>query len=308
MVPYPLQPTLVLPVYRGGRKFERALRSLRSSERFFRRVVVSLNSPADSPDLETLGQYQDHGPTKIEVVHTHDELPWMAHQYFWLDYLEKTGEGPTDWLLWFAHDDQLRLRGLQAVTDSNYSWHLNEGVIYLGPWGMRYDPPGGLYDGPADAPLESWTSFPLAGPLRLPVGEWIAQQLEQPTYINMSGCVTQLASFQAMRRFPVAKPGGMRIEMATAAAPNNLYVEELAEPVVTTHTSPSTDRTTYASVARKDDAHMVAWLANYLARHPSAIPSSARAATTLTSRALRQVTGRGGSVAEDWRTRQTLAP
>ena len=60
------------------------------------------------------------------------------------------------------------------------------------------------------------------GPLRLPVAEWIAQQLEQPTYINMSGCITQLASFQALRGFPIAKPGGMRIEMATAAAPNNL--------------------------------------------------------------------------------------
>lgn len=307
-MPRHLQPILVLPVYRGGLKFERALRSVRAAEPFFRRIVISLNSPADSPDLETVAKYRAGGLTTIEVIHTHDELPWMAHQYFWLDYLERTGEGPDSWVLWFAHDDQLRVAGIQALTSTDGSWPLEERTLYLGPWGMRYDPPCGLYDGPSDAPLESWTSFPINGPLRLPVGEWIAQQLEQPTYINMSGCITQLASFQAMRSFPFAKPGGMRIEMATAAAPNNRYVQELSEPVVITHTSPSTDRTTYAAVARKDDAHMVAWLANYLTRHPSAIPATARATSRLASRGLAQRLGKSEAVTEDWRIRETLAP
>ena len=306
MVPRPLQPVLVLPVYRGGLKFQRALDSVRAVEPYFDRIVVSLNSPADSPDLHTVTAYQEQAPSKIEVIHTHDELPWMAHQYFWLDYLERTGQVSTDWVLWFAHDDQLRLTGIRALTDDNHSWPLQDETIYLGPWGMRYDPPGGLYDGPADAPLESWTSFPIDGPLRLPVADWIAQQLVQPTYINMSGCITQLASFQAMRAFPVAKPGGMRIEMATAAAPNNRFVQELSEPVVITHTSPSTDRTTYAAVARKDDAHMVTWLANYLTRHPSAIPATSRAATTLLTRAITNRMGRTQPVAEDWRYRETF--
>jgi len=306
-VPRPIQPVLVLPVYRGGLKFRRALQSLRPAEPFFRRIILSLNSPVDSPDLTIANEYLAEAPSKAEVIHTLDELPWMAHQYFWLDYLERSGEGPTDWVLWFAHDDQLRPRGMQALTDATGSWALEDRTIYLGPWGMRYDPPGGLYDGPIDAPLESWTSFPLDGPLRLSVGEWIAQQLEQPTYINMSGCITQLASFQALRRFPVSKPGGMRIEMATAAAANNRYVEELSEPVVITHTSPSTDRTTYAAVARKDDAHLVAWLAHYLAHHPTAVAPTARASATVIRRAINQRLGRNSFVEEDWRMRTTLA-
>ena len=305
-MPRPLQPVLVLPVYRGGAKFQRALGSLRSAEPFFRRIVVSLNSPIDSPDLQALDAYMQEASSKVEVIHTGDELPWMTHQYFWLDYLEKTGEGPQDWVLWFAHDDQLRPAGMQARTDASGAWNLRDRTIYLGPWGMRYDPPGGLYDGPSDAPVESWTSFPLDGPLRLPVAEWIAQQLEQPTYINMSGCITQLASFQSMRRFPVPKPGGMRIEMATAAAPNNLYIEELSEPVVVTHTSPSTDRTTYAKVARKDDVHMASWWANYIIRHPSAIAPSARATATVIGRAVSQRFRSGPTVDEDWRRRTTL--
>jgi len=305
-VPRTLQPILVLPVYRGGAKFKRALRSLRPAEPFFRRIIISLNSPSQSPDLETIDRYREESSSKVEVIHTHDELPWMKHQYFWLDYLTKTGEGPSDWILWFAHDDQLRITGLKNLTDSSGAWPLRDRTIYLGPWGMRYDPPGGLYEGPDDAPLESWTSFPIDGPLRLAVGEWVAQQLEQPTYINMSGCITQLASFQAMQRFPVPKPGGMRIEMATAIAPNNLFVQELAEPVVITHTSATTDRTTYATVARKDDIHLVTWLANYLARHPSALAPSARAFTKLASRAIAQRARGTAAVREDWRMRETL--
>ncbi len=297
-----------MPVYRGGIKFARALASVRPAEQHFRRIVVSLNSPAGSPDEATIEAYRAAGPTKIEVIQSGTELPWMPHQYFWLAHLESTGERPADWIYWFAHDDQVRATGIDRLVDARGNWPLTPQTIYLGPWGMRYDPVGGVYDGPADAPVESWTSFPIDGPLRLPVAEWIAQQLEQPTYINMSGCVTQLASFAALRSFPIAKPGGMRIEMATAAAPNNLAVEEFAEPVVITHTSPVTDRTTYAKVARKDDRHMVAWLMNYVARHPGAAVPTARATAKVGRDYLRVLTGRGTLPAEDWRFRTVVEP
>ena len=297
-----------MPVYRGGAKFARALASLRDAESHFRRIVISLNSPAGSSDEATLAAFREAGATKVEVVQTGTELPWMQHQYFWLDHLESTGEQPRDWVYWFAHDDQVRARGIDQLVDSQGNWPLTPQTIYLGPWGMRYDPVGAMYDGPADAPVESWTSFPLVGPQRLPVAEWIAQQLEQPTYINMSGCVTQLASFQALRAFPVAKPGGMRIEMAAAAATNNLAVEEFAEPVVITHTSPVTDRTTYAQVARRDDRHMALWLLNYVARHPSALAPTARATVKVASDYARLLTKRGTLPEEDWRYRETVAP
>jgi hypothetical protein len=232
----------------------------------------------------------------------------MEHQYFWLRHLETTGERSHDWVYWFAHDDAIRERGIAELTDAEGNWPLTPQTIYLGPWGMRYDPLGGMYDGAPDAPLESWTSFPVEGPLRLPVAEWVSQQLIQPTYINMSGCVTQLASFQALRDFPLAKPGGMRIEMATAAAPGNRYVQEFAEPIVTTYTSKGSDRTTYAAVARKDDVHMAAWLARYILRHPSAAAPSARAALKVAASHVNARLGRGSLPREDWRYRETVQP
>ena len=308
MVATSVQPVLVLPVYRGGKKFHRALDSIVSVQQHFKRIVISLNGPMESDDAHWARTFTREQIPQAEIIQTGTELPWMEHQYFWLEYLERAGEDANSWILWFAHDDQLRARGITALVGADGSWPLNPGTTYLGPWGMRYDPPGGMYEGPADAPLESWTSFPINGPLRLSVAEWIAQQLEQPTYINMSGCLTQLASFQALRKFPVAKPGGMRIEMATAAAPNNRYVEELPEPIVITHTSPVTDRTNYAKVARKDDVHMAAWLANYIIQHPGAAIPTSRAALTVTKNVLRSRVRKQPRTAEDWRYRETLEP
>lgn len=301
-----LQPILVLPVYQGGAKFTRALSSLQSVEGHFPRILISLNGAQGSPDEAAVEDYRSAAPTKVEVIQTGKTLPWMEHQYFWLAHLEATGAKSNDWITWFAHDDQLRPRGIAAMVDEQGNWPLTEHTTYLGPWGMRYDPLGSIYDGPPDAPVESWTSFPTSGPLRLPVSEWIAQQLEQPTYINMSGCVTQLESFQQMRDFPIAKPGGMRIEMATAAAPHNRFVQEFPEPIVITYTSKGSDRTTYAKVARKDDAHMAVWWANYLLRHPSGIPAGARCTSRITANALARVVGRGRPVEEDWRYRETV--
>lgn len=308
MVTTPIQPILVLPVYRGGDRFARALRSLRDSEQYFRRIVISLNSPSGSPDEDTIAEYRAQGPTKIEMIQSGTELPWMPHQYFWLDYLEKSGAQPDDWIYWFAHDDEIKPSGIANLVDERGNWPLEDGTIYLGPWGMRYDEPERLYDGPRDTEVESWTSFPVNGPLRLSVGEWIAQQLEQPTYINMSGCITQLGSFQQLRDFPIAKPGGMRIEMATAAAPRNLVVQEFPEPVIITYTCKASDRTKYAKVARKDDRHMVAWLANYVAHHPSAVIPSTRAAAKVALGYLKVLTKRGSLPQEDWRFRQNVRP
>lgn len=302
-----LQPVLVLPVYRGGEKFARALESVRGCENYFRRLVVSLNGPAGSPDELLLLDYLRQGPTKIEYLHTGEELPWMEHQYFWLDFLERTGESPTSWVYWFAHDDQLWPAGIRRITDPQGNWPLEPRTVYMGPWGVRYDPPGALYAGPSDADIESWTSFPLTGPLRMTIGRWIAAQLKQPTYINMSGSITQLSSFRGLKDFWFTKPGGMRIEMATALASNNTYIEELPCPTVITYTSPSTDRTQYAATARKDDVHLALYASRYITRHPSSFRHFSFSAMGVLRSKARELLGRGGQTQEEWRRRETLS-
>ncbi len=295
-----------MPVYRGGEKFVRALASIRDVESYFRRIVISLNGPLDSADQHTMAEYRALSPSKVEVITTGEEIPWIPHQFFWLSYLERTGENSGDWVMWFAHDDELRLRGIRSFAGPDKSWPLRDETTYLGPWGVRYDPPDGLFDGDRDGPLESWTSFPTEGPLRASVPQWISEQLRQPTYINMSGCVTCLASFQQLRQFPFTKPGGMRIEMATAAAPVNRFVEEFPEPLVITYTSTSSDRTTYAAVARRDDAHLMAWLVNYLLHHPTGTSPLVRAATALSIQRVKQVATKSSPISEDWRCRDNV--
>ncbi len=297
-----------MPVYRGGEKFRRALNSVRGAEHHFRRIIISLNSSPGSPDERIIEEFRAARDTTIEVVQTGEELPWIPHQFFWLDHLEAMGERADDWVMWFAHDDELRPRGISNLVDQQGNWPLEDGTIYLGPWGMRYDPPGELFDGDRNGPLESWTSFPIDGPVRMPVAQWIADQLVQPTYINMSGCVTKLESFQQLRGFPYQKPGGMRIEMATAAAPINKTAEEFSEPLVITYTSKGSDRTTYTKVARRDDAHLITWLGNYAAHHPGSIGSFTKSGLAIAGQRLGQLLNRKEPVAEDWRYRETVEP
>lgn len=304
----PLQPILVMPVYRGGERFERALTSVRKSEQYFRRIVISLNSQKGSPDEGAIERYRQLGATKIEVIQAGTELPWMPHQYFWLDYLERTGARPNDWIYWFAHDDEVKPSGIANLVDGHGNWPLEQGTCYLGPWAMRHDEPDRLYDGPTDIDLESWTSFPIQGPKQLPVAEWIAQQFIQPTYINMSGCITTLRSFQELRAFPMSKPGGMRIEMATAAAPHNTTVAEFPEPVVITYGCAASDRTKYSKVARKDDRHIITWLLNYLARHPKGIRTITKATAKVAVNYAKVATKKGQLPEEEWRFRETVGP
>lgn len=232
----------------------------------------------------------------------------MAHQYFWLKHLEHTNTQTDDWIYWFAHDDEVKASGIKALIDEQGNWPLAQGTIYLGPWAMRHEQGDELFSGPRDVDLESWTSFPVEGPLELPVAEWISQQLIQPTYINMSGCVTTLRSFQEIRNFRVAKPGGMRIEMATAAAPHNLKVKEFNEPIVITYGRPNSDRTQYAKVARQDDKHMIFWLVSYISKHPSAAIPSTKAALKVALDYVKVLTKTGKLPEEDWRRRNIVGP
>ncbi len=95
----------------------------------------------------------------------------------------------------------------------------------------------------------------------------------------------------------------MRIEMATAAAPTNAFVEEFSEPVSIIYGRSNSDRANYAKTARKEDLHLAAWLGAYALAHPSAAPTLARMMGETTksyARALRK----GGSLPpEQWRVR-----
>ena len=53
---------------------------------------------------------------------------------------------------------------------------------------------------------------------------------------------------------------------------------------------------------------MVAWLANYVARHPSAAIPTARATVKVGADYIRVLARRGSLPAEDWRFRENVGP
>ena len=301
------QPILACMSWRGGARFERCLRSIVASEHRFSRIELSITSEEGSPDHRLALEAQREYPT-FEVLCTGRELPTMQHQAHWLRYLEASGAARSDWVFWLAYDDEVRLRGIDAVVDANGQWPLEGGTAYIGPWAMRHEQPDTLWAGDPDDPLESWTSFPAAGPTRLPVGTWIADQLRQPTYMQMSGTVHQLGAFLDLRDLRPRKGGPMRIEMAMASAPGVRAVEEFPEPVSIIYGRSNSDRATYGRATRREDAHLVAWLARHAASDPGSLPTLASGIGAAAVTTIRAALGRAELPAEEWRVRSQVEP
>ena len=301
------KPILVCMSWRGGARFERCLASIARAKEHFSRIVLSVTSAEDSDDMVAALAFRDAHPG-IEVICTGMELPTMEHQAFWVEHLQRTGAQPNDWIYWLAYDDEVRSTGIAALVDDSGDWPLEADTVYFGPWAMRHEQPDHLWSGDPSDPLESWTSFPQQGPLRLPVMEWIAEQLRQPTYMQMSGSVCPLANFVDVRDGRPRKRGPMRIEMAVAASGSTTHVAEFNVPVSTIYGRSDSDRATYGKQARKEDLHLMGWLARYTVTRPSQWASL----VGLVSRAsLQQVTSRmtGRTLpTEEWRVRGTVAP
>lgn len=253
-----IKPILVCMVWRGGERFERCLRSIQRARHHFSRVIISVTGPIDGADMIEARAAQEQDAS-IEVICTGVELPTMQHQAFWVTYLQTTQAHPYEWIYWLAYDDELRLSGLDAITGGG-EWPLTPGTAYFGPWALRHESPTNLWDGDPSEDLESWTSFPQAGPTELPVATWITEQLAQPTYMQMSGSVNPLQAFITLKEQHPRKRGPMRIEMAIAAQPCTKTVAEFSEPVSIIYGRSDSDRASYGRAARWEDLHLLGLL------------------------------------------------
>ena len=304
-----IRPVLVVMDYRGGERFQRCLDSIHPAEHLFSRIVISVTSAMDSADMALAQAYlASHVDSKAEVICTGVELPTMQHQAFWVEYLQRTGVLGSDWIYWLAYDDEVRASGIEPLLDSDGSWPLTPGTAYFGPWAMRHEKADTVFAGPWDAPLESWTSFPIEGPTELPVVEWIARQLRQPTYMQMSGSVCSFESFQQVRDRRPRKTGPMRIEMAVAAATCNRTVAEFPEPISIIYGRSNSDRASYGRSARKEDLHLAAWLTRYVGSHPTELPRLLGEGFSLVGARLGLGRRKGPAVVEDWVVRGMVRP
>ena len=301
------KPILVCMAWRGGQRFERCLASISKATHHFQRIVLSITNDEQSDDMRAAKAFQQQHP-QVEVICTGRELPTMQHQAFWVDHLQRTGAQPTDWIYWLAYDDEVKVTGIDEIVDDQGDWPLQSGTVYFGPWAMRHESADELWHGDPTQPLESWTSFPKDGPTRLPLMQWIRDQLRQPTYMQMSGSVCPLGNFIELRDGKPAKQGPMRIEMAIAASRTTTHVDEFIQPVSIIYGRSNSDRASYGKAARREDLHLLSWLAKYAARHPSsagdfagilADQASLQADVRVRHRVLPQ---------EEWRVRGTVSP
>lgn len=261
------KPILVVMVWRGGARFSRCLESIEGSSQYFSKIVLSVTSTPESADMAAALKFQARHDA-CEVICTGKELPTMQHQDFWITYLQEQGVGPEQWIYWLAYDDQVWSPGLNAITNQSNELDLSPNTAYIGPWAMRHEQPDSLWDGDGNAPMEVWTSFPKQGPTTLPLMQWIADQLKQPTYMQMSGSVIPFANYLELKNSQPKKTGPMRIEMATAAGSQTTHVSEFSAPISVIYGRSNSDRASYGSAARKEDVHLIRYLMRHAAKHP----------------------------------------
>jgi hypothetical protein len=299
----PLQPILAMMSYRGGARLARCLDSIEESQHHFKRIILSVTATEDSDDMRQCLDFQRNRVPRAEVICTGEELPTMQHQAFWVTYLERTGTMEDDWIYWLSYDDQVRSAGIDEIADAKGNWPLEQGIMYVGPWAMRHEGAEKLWDGDPTEPLEVWTSFPIHGPSTLPVLQWIRQQLNQPTYVQMTGSVCAFAAYLEIRDSKPVKRVPMRIEMATAATARVLWTAELSHPVSTIYGRSNSDRASYKGLARKQDGHLLIKLASYCGRHPSSSTEYGH----ILAKSFRSLTRRT-PVSEEWRVRGICNP
>lgn len=296
-----IKPILVVLVWRGGERFQRALDSIGEAEKFFSRIVISITSEWTSDDLKIADAYVKRmnsatQASRAEIICTGKELPTMQHQAFWIAYLLKTGATLSDWIYWLAYDDQVSVGGIKQILTKEGEWPLETGTSYFGPWVVRHESAHELWREPESGEDEIWTCFDTQASLPIESFEWLHEQLTEPTYMQMSGSVTQLAQHARLisSRFP--KQGPMRIELATALAPTAPKVSEFSSPVSIIYGRPNSDRANYRGQARKEDFNLL-WSSRFiLLRHPIA---TLKLATLV---AANRVLGKG-TERELWRVR-----
>jgi len=297
-----VKPILVMMSWRGGERLKRCLRSIAEAEHYFDRIVLSITGEHECDDMVRALRFQSDHPL-VEVICTGKELPTMAHQAFWIDYLQQTQAKPAEWIYWLAYDDQVAIDGIEHVVDPQGNWPLKSNTVYFGPWSMRHETPEDLWSGDPKSPPQVWTSFPSGGSRRIPVLQWIANQLERPTYMQMSGSVIPFHNYLELRNGRPRKNGPMRIEMATALGSKTTHVAEFAEPVSIIYGRSNSDRATYGKAARKEDIHLIAWLARYTFQNPGSLPKSVSILASSALRAFSVGIGLQPNAQEEWRER-----
>ena len=294
------RPVLLIPVYRGGERFERCLSSLTCAPEYFSAVVLSMNSPRESADHLLALEFQASAKLPVVVLNTGTELTSMDHSRFWANELRTQFLPETTQLMWLGHDDELDPEGL-AISCPGGSWPIRESTMLLGPWKLRHESVGELYRVPEDEQLEVWTCFPDQQSKPQTAIDWVCDQLLHPTYLNLTGGVFPFAGVLDIVDHRIRKQSGMRMEMTLATTRGSRYITELPEPVTIVYGRADSDRATIPAVhARADDRQLMKWLTRYASFTPTAKVRLAATVAKLTTLRARVAIGKASLPAEDW--------
>lgn len=298
------RPLLVVPVYRGGLRFERCLASLIHAGEFFSGLVLSINGPSDSPDLMLAQKFQESVDFPVEILNTEVGMTSMDHIRYWTAHLRKAKIPLDQQIMWLGHDDELDPVGLaQSCPDG--VWPLRENTMVLGPWKLRHEAVDSLYEIPINEKIETWTCFPDSLQVPMESMEWACDQLVHPTYINLTGGVFPFRSLLEVIDFKPRKVAAMRMEMTLATALGSTYITELPEAITIVYGRADSDRATISRRdALSDDRNLLLWLGKFAAKTPRSRKRFAQTMLRLGLLRVRIFLGRAQPPEEDWVVRR----
>ena len=299
-LPHGDRPVLVLPVYKGGERFLRCLRSLDVAHLYFAAIVISVNSKSGSADLQHAIDFQASAGLPVEVLNTQRELSSMDHTRFWANELRRFGLPPEQMIMWIGHDDELDPDGLAFNCPSGV-WPIDSDAMVLGPWKLRHESVNELYQVPDGESLETWTCFPAPDLMPVPSLEWVCSQLIHPTDLNLTGGIFPFGSVLQVIGFTYKKISGMRMEMTLATALGTRFVTELPTAITIVYGRADSDRATIpVQHARQDDRQLLAWLTRYALGSRQSRLRLVSTVGSLVALRLQVAIGRGKFPEEDW--------
>jgi len=201
--------SVLLPCYKGGLLFRRAVESIVSSKLPATRIIISFNNYQDENEawLHALIKKGFFGDIQVVILNTKNELTALEHWLYICDCLKEDIK-PNELLFLMAHDDWL---GDCSNLNVNTLYE-QQGTVYF----PNYKPT-------KDINIRSYLPFNVD----LLPRDWFWYDVKETVFTNMSGMIIPFYLLEEISKLSMDKKTGTRFEHSLALSKKTKYLKYL---------------------------------------------------------------------------------
>lgn len=183
---------LILPVFNGGERFKRALKSVEGCVKFFHTITISINGKDNALDTISVLKSSLINNSKLILLKTGEDMTPVEHA-IWIRQNLKSKLKLSDNIMFLAHDDELIHSSFALwyntlyVEYSDTSWIGNYQVVKENPADMK-----------GSTPVIKKVLLEELDSLKLSVSSWLEYLDSTPdkyVFTNMSGMVFPVKTY-----------------------------------------------------------------------------------------------------------------